>query len=126
MAPTLLRAWLAGAVLSGAPSTAYTLATKGDLLASTRAAGTLLGRPTVLRGAVAHAGISLWWTWVMARLGVRTPATGAVVGAAIAGLDLGVVGRRFPAIRTLRPLPQVVDHLAFGAVVGWVLRPRPR
>lgn len=113
-------------MLSGVPSTAHTLATGGSLLDSTRAAGTLLGRPTVLRGALAHAAISLWWTWVMDRLGVRGPATGAVVGAAIAGLDLGVVGRRFPAIRALRPLPQVADHLAFGAVVGWALRPRRR
>jgi hypothetical protein len=113
-------------VLSGAPSTAYTLATGGDLLESTRAAGTLLGRPTVLRGALAHAAVSLWWTLALYKLGVRTPATGAVVGAAIAGLDLGVVGRRFPAIRSLAPLPQLADHLAFGAVVGWVLSSRPR
>ena len=121
----LWRAWAAGAILSGAPSTVHTLATGGSLLASTRAAGTLLGKPSVLRGVVAHAGISLWWTWVMQRIGVRSPATGAVVGAAIAGLDLGLVGRRYPAIRGLPPVPQITDHLAFGLVVGFMLGRRP-
>lgn len=111
-------------MLSGAPSTVYTLATGGSLLESTRAAGTLLGRPTLLRGFVAHAGTSLWWTWLMQRARVRGPAAGAVVGAAIAGLDLGLLARRYPAIRALRQAPQVADHLAFGVVVGSMLNRR--
>jgi hypothetical protein len=106
------------------PSTVYTLATGGSVLASTRAAGTLLGRPSLVRGALAHAGISLWWTWVLARLGVRTRAQGAAASAAIAALDLGVIGWRLPPVAALPLLPQVADHLAFGLVVGACLAPR--
>ena len=35
-----------------------------------------------------------------------------------AALDLGVVARRYPAIRALPQGPQWADHLLFGAVVG--------
>jgi hypothetical protein len=42
-------------------------------------------------------------------------------GAAIAALDLGLVARRFPAIRALPQAPQWADHLMFGAVLGAVL-----
>jgi len=113
------KAWLAAAVLSGVPSTLHTLATGGSLLASTRAAGTLLGKPTVVRGGVAHLAISWWWTWVLTRLRVRSAVAGAAAGLAIAGLDLVVVGRRYPLIRALPAPPQLADHVAFGAVVGW-------
>lgn len=128
MGPTLLRSWVAGAVLSGLPSTVWTLArgrSRWSLLDSTRAAGTLLGKRSVVRGAVAHAAISLWWTLVMQRAGVRTPTAGAAFGAGIAALDLGVIARRYPAIRSLPIGPQVADHLAFGAVVGWMLSEKP-
>jgi hypothetical protein len=50
---------------------------------------------------------------------------GAVAGAAIAALDLGVVGRRVPAIAELPSAPQVADHVVFGAVVGALLTRRP-
>jgi hypothetical protein len=44
----------------------------------------------------------------------------------IATVDLGLVGRRFPAIAALPTLPQVADHIAFGAVLGFALaRSRP-
>ena len=44
---------------------------------------------------------------------------GALAGAAIATLDLGLVApRRAPAIAELPQLPQWADHLAFGALVG--------
>jgi hypothetical protein len=46
---------------------------------------------------------------------------GALAGLAVAGLDLGVLGRRWPRIRALPTVPQVGDHVAFGALVGAVL-----
>jgi hypothetical protein len=51
---------------------------------------------------------------------------GVCAGAAIAALDLGLIGRRFARIRALPLAPQVADHLAFGAVVGVVLSARRR
>jgi hypothetical protein len=115
-------------VVSGAPSTAASLCSSGSVLGATRAAGTLLGRPTVPRGIAAHVVLSLSWGAVLARVlprGHRAVA-GAVAGAGIAALDLGVVARRFPAIRALPQLPQWADHLVFGAVFGAVLDARDR
>jgi hypothetical protein len=113
------------AVLSGAPSTVYALATGADPLAATRAAGAVLpgGRPGFGRGLAAHAVISTMWGVVLAAVlpTRRTAAWGAAAGLAIAGLDLGLLGRRFPAIRALPVAPQVADHVAFGAIVGALL-----
>ena len=122
LSPTLLTAVVAGAV-SGLPSTTITVARGGDLLASTRAAGSLLGKPTVVRGLVAHSAISLFWATVLARLlpARRTVAWGAAAGLGIAAFDLGVVARRYPRIASLPRLPQWLDHVAFGAVAGAVL-----
>jgi hypothetical protein len=47
-------------------------------------------------------------------------------GLAIAALDLGIGGRLFPRIRALPPAPQVADHVAYGATVGYVLARRRR
>jgi hypothetical protein len=59
---------------------------------------------------------------------VPPPATrtalGTVAGLAIAALDLGLIGGRLTAIRSLEQAPQWVDHAAFGATVGLVLRAR--
>lgn len=54
----------------------------------------------------------------------RTLLAGAVVGLAIAALDLGVVGRRYPRMRALSLWPQGRDHVAYGAVVGTVVARR--
>lgn len=118
------------AVLSGAPSTLHALATRADPLEATLAAGTLLlprerRRPVLLLAALpVHLVLSLGWSIVLAALlPCRRPIAGATLaGLAIAALDLGVVGRRYPRIRALPLLPQVLDHAAFGAVVGAVLR----
>ncbi|MGH3858057.1 hypothetical protein [Actinokineospora sp.] len=126
---------LAGAVagvLSGAPSTAWAVVTGQDPLAATRAAGSLLlphesrqGRLLVAAGIV-HTGLSLGWASALAATLPRrnTTAAGAVAGLAIAALDLGLVGRRFPLIRALPVLPQVADHVAFGLLVGAILTRR--
>ncbi|GAA0211520.1 hypothetical protein GCM10010492_06670 [Saccharothrix mutabilis subsp. mutabilis] len=116
----LVRAWLAASTLSGVPSTVHALVTGGDALAATRAAGALLGRPSVPRGVAAHVGVSAFWTVVLAGVDARRPlgvTGGAVAGLAIAALDPGVV--RVPAVRALPAVPQWLDHVAFGALVGW-------
>jgi uncharacterized protein YndB with AHSA1/START domain len=121
-------AWasLVAGALSGLPSTVHALATGRDPLAAARAAGSLLGRPTLIRGVVVHAALSLGWAAALAAVLPRRGAvvTGAAAGAVIAALDLGVVGRRRPTIRALPVLPQVADHIAFGALTGAVLARR--
>lgn len=121
---------LAAGVLSGAPSTAWSLATGHDVLAATRAAGTLLPgrrrRGGILAGLVAHAALTAFWTAVLSavvRPGSRWRGAGqgAVAGLAIAAVDLGVVGRWYPAVRALPSAPQVADHVAFGVVAGAIL-----
>ena len=95
------------------------------------AAGTLLLPDETRRGrlllaaAAVHAGLCLGWAWILASIlpGRGAIPAGAAAGLAIAGLDLGLVGRRFPRIRALPVLPQVADHVAFGMTVAAVLRP---
>ena len=110
-------------LLSGVPSTVHAVVTGSDPLAAARAAGALLGRPTLPRGVVAHALVSVAWAAVLAVMLPRrgAAAAGTAAGAVIAAIDLGVVGRRIPAIRDLPVAPQVADHLAFGALVGMTL-----
>ncbi|HEX4363796.1 MAG TPA: hypothetical protein VHZ75_04545 [Solirubrobacteraceae bacterium] len=128
IADGLVAGWVA-AVLSGAPSTLHALATRADPLEATLAAGTLLlpreRRKTVLVLAAlpVHVALSLGWSVALAALLPRRRpiACATVAGLAIAALDLGVVGRRYPRIRALPLLPQILDHAAYGAVVGAVL-----
>jgi hypothetical protein len=129
----LLRAGLkAGAIagaLSGAPSTVHALVTRRSPLDAARAAGTLLlgddatPRRLVVAGVAAHGVISLGWGVALAVVLPRRRAVlwGAAAGLAIAGVDLGVLGRRRPRIRALPLLPQVADHVLYGALVGAVL-----
>jgi hypothetical protein len=119
------------ALPSGLPSTLSALATGRDPLEATKAAGSLLLRhetrtlPLLAAAAPAHLALSLGWGVVLAAVLPRpTPLRGALAGLAIAALDLGVIGRRFPRIRALPLAPQVADHLVYGAVVGAVLRGR--
>ncbi len=136
--PEVLRDGLAAgsvaAVVSGAPSTLHALLTGGWPLEASLAAGTLLlpneRRATRLLPAAAavHVALSLGWALPLAAAlpRERTPVLGALAGIGIAALDLGVIGRRYPCIRALPQLPQVADHLAYGAVVGTVLQVRRR
>lgn len=57
-----------------------------------------------------------------ARLFGIGPRSGAAAGALIAALDLEVARRRYPAVAALDQLPQWLDHIAFGALIGWCLR----
>ena len=130
-----VRAGLWGAVLSGAPSTVIALRRGEDVLASTEAVGAVFipnpryGWTRIGVGAVTHLMISLFWARILQRL-LRditdthgSVAAGAAGGAAIALLDLGLIARLLPSIRALDGAPLVADHIAFGAIVGWVLRP---
>ena len=127
-----LAAGAVAAVLSGAPSTLHALLTGAPLLDGALAAGSLLlpreTRPgrLLLAAVPAHLAISLSWGLVLARvLPARgTVPVGSLASLAIAALDLGVVGRRFPRIRALPTWPQVADHVAYGATVGAVLAHR--
>ena len=115
-------AW--AAVLSGVPSTLHALATGRDPLEATKAAGSILlpgerrTLPLVAAAVPVHLALSLGWALVLARLGVRGPLRGAAAGLAIAALDLGVAGRAVPRVRALPLGPQLLDHAAFGAIVG--------
>ncbi len=120
------------AVLSGAPSTAYLIATRSDPLKGALAAGTLLlpreerPVPLLVAGTVAHLGLSFGWALVLAAVLPRrhTVTFGTLAGLGIAALDTGLIGRLFPRIRELKVAPQVADHLAYGATVGAVLSRR--
>jgi hypothetical protein len=120
----VVRAAAWAAALSGAPSTLHALATGRDPLAATVAAGSILlphetSRARLVAAAVpVHLVLSLGWTLVLDRVGVRTARAGALAGLAVAALDLGVAGRRFPRVRALPLVPQLADHALFGAVAA--------
>jgi hypothetical protein len=122
------------AVVSGAPSTLHALATGRDPLAATLAAGSILlsgeeRRGRLLLAAIpVHLTISLGWAVVLAAVlpRRRTVPLAAAGGLAIAALDLGVIGRRFPRVRALPVLAQLADHVVYGATVGAVLAARRR
>jgi hypothetical protein len=107
---------------SGIPSTGAAVLHGRPVLEATRAAGSLLGRPGVVRGGLAHAGLSLAWAAVLSIVlpPRREPFWGALGGAGIALVDLGLARGRWPAVAALPTAPQVADHLAFGALVGAV------
>jgi hypothetical protein len=127
-----LAAGAVAALISGTPSTTHALLTGRRPIEGALAAGTLLlpreRRPghLLLAAVPVHVSLSLGWAIVLAaRLPPRrTVLYGALAGLAIAALDLGLIGRRFPRIRALPQAPQVADHLAYGATVGAVLRVR--
>ena len=127
-----IAAGAAAAVLSGAPSTLHALATRTSPLEATLAAGTILlpreRRPLVLAAAAVPVHLALSFGWAIALAAVlprrHTVAWGTLAGLAIAALDLGVAGRRYPRIRALALAPQVLDHVAYGATVGAVLSRR--
>jgi hypothetical protein len=123
----VLRAAAAAAALSGTPSTAHALLIGRDPFEATLAAGSILLPGETRRGRLVaaavpvHLALSLGWTIALDRAGVRGAGRGALAGLAIAALDLGVIGRRLPRVRALPLLPQVADHVAFGALAAAAL-----
>lgn len=114
-------------MLSGGPSTVHALLTRRNLLASTRAAGTLLPgrrhRPGVIAGGVVHVGVSAFWGLVLGRTlpHRHTAVWGALAGLGIAAVSLPAGGRSRPALAALPQAPQWADNVAFGFVTGWLL-----
>lgn len=138
--PPVPLVWAAAALCSGLPSTVHALATGGDPLQATRAAATLVpcrrdcqdqrnrrdvrNRREVMTGAAVHLVVSAGWTAVLAAVDRRRGLGllgGVKAGLLIAALDLEVIGRTRPAIHALPRLPQWLDHIAFGAIVGVLL-----
>jgi hypothetical protein len=125
--PPTVRAAGWAALLSGAPSTLHALATGRDPLAATVAAGSILLpgetlRPRLLAAAVpVHLALSLGWALALDRVGVRGARRGALAGLAIGVVDLSIAARVLPRIRALPLVPQLADHVAYGAVAGHVL-----
>jgi hypothetical protein len=125
-------AGLAGAAFSAVPSTAWALLRGEDPLDGGRALGAVVlaserrTLPLLAVAAPVHVAISLGWAAVLAAaLPSRAePAWGVAGGLAIAALDLAVIGRRIPAIRSLPQGRQWADHVAYGLTVGVVLRAR--
>jgi hypothetical protein len=128
----VVAAGLAGAAFSAVPSTAYALITGEDVLDGGRATGAMVlprERRTMrllAAGGLVHLAISLGWAAVLARVlpRGREPVTGVIAALGIAALDLGVIGRRVPAIRALPQGRQWADHAAYGLAVGVVLKAR--
>jgi hypothetical protein len=130
----VLWAGLAGALLSGAPSTVWAVTTGRPVTEGALAAGSLVlpreqRTPALLLAAVpVHLALSLGWAVVLAATvpDRRTVAWATLGGLGIAALDLGIIARRYPRIRALPQPPQIADHLAFGATVGAMLELRRR
>ncbi|HEV3025326.1 MAG TPA: hypothetical protein VGX76_22805 [Pirellulales bacterium] len=137
LADSIVAAIVAG-IVSGAPSTIWAFAMGGDPWQATLAAGEVVVGPRASRGmliataAVVHGGMSLFWAAVLcAALPARaslwfTAIFGMAAGLLIALLDLLVIGRAFPPILRLPFLPQLADHLMFGAAVGAVVGVRSK
>src|SRR5688500_1486843 len=121
-----------GAILGGAPSTAYALAMGRDPLEATKAAGAIMlphetrTLPLLAAAVPVHVALCLGWAFALERAGMRGIRRGAAAGLAIAALDLGIAGRRPPRVRASPLGPQLADHVAFGVVVGLVLNRRTR
>ena len=119
-------------VISGLPSTFHALATGADPLEAARAAGTVLlpdeTRPgrLLIAAIPVHATMSTTWAMALAVLlpHRRTIEAGAIGGLVIAAIDLGAAARWWPRIRALPQGPQVADHVAFGAIAGYVIARR--
>ncbi len=131
----LFRAWLMATVFSGLPSTLNALATGGDPLEATRAAGAMMvaadSDPAVLLMAAGtvHAVVSAFWAGIFGvLLPRRRVAAWAVAGAAaVAVLDLGLIAPLFfPSVAALAFWPQFADHLMWGLLLGATLGYRRR
>jgi hypothetical protein len=126
----VLEATAVASILAGAPSliTAFSRDGIGGAwhygLRATRAVGALIppGRPNLLTGVAGHFAIS---TAAGEVFGLFLPqrhsvAWGAAGGAVMGLVNVGLIGRRFPAIRELPFGRQVADNIAFGVIFAVV------
>jgi hypothetical protein len=126
----ILEATVVASVLGGTPSLLNAVAHGGVPgawsygVTATRAIGTLVppGRRSMLAGLGAHFAISLAAGQALGRyLPCRHVIRWAVGGGALMGLlGVGVVGRRYPAIRQLSFGPQLADNIAFALIFALV------
>lgn len=129
--PAVLLGWLLATVFSGAPSTAWALATGGDPWEATRAAGRMLlpqaqALPVLFTAAaVVHGSLSTFWALVCAyTLPRRHTGRWALALITAVGLSnlLVVAPRWFPEVAALAFWPQMADHWAWAALMAWGLR----
>jgi hypothetical protein len=135
----VMEATLCAATFSGLPSTLHAFIKQRSLRSAavyvydtTRAVGTLIppGRPGFGRGVVVHVAISMLCgetlAWTLPH--DHSAEWGAAAGFVIGVINVGVIGRWFPAIRALPLAPQIADNVMFGTVFAVVLdrRDRPR
>jgi hypothetical protein len=130
----LVAGWTA-TLVGGTPSTLYALASAGDPMEATRAAGAMLISASsgtvelVLAAAVVHVCVSFFWAAILVRILPRPHVVlWATAAAAIIGyFDLRVIAPVFfPEVANLPLVPQMADHLMWGASLGWVLGRRSR
>jgi len=133
----VIEATLCAATFSGLPSTLHALIKHRSLRSTavhvydvTRAVGTLVppARPGLGRGVVVHLAISMLCGETLARTLPRDHSAewGAAAGLVIGVINVGVIGRWFPAIRGLPLAPQIADNMMFGTVFAVVLDRRVR
>lgn len=133
----VIEATLLAATFSGLPSTLHAFikqrsvrSAAGYVYDATRAVGTLVppGRPGFGRGMVVHLAISMLCGETLARTLPRDHPVewGAAAGVAIGIINVGVIGRSFPAIRGLPLVPQIADNVMFGTVFAVTLDRRDR
>jgi len=133
----VMEATLVAATFSGLPSTLHAFIKQRSLRSAaayvydtTCAVGTLAppGRPGFGRGVVVHLAISMLCGETLARTLPRdhSPEWGAAAGFVIGVINVGVIGRSFPAISGLPLLPQLADNVMFGTMFAIVLDRRDR
>jgi hypothetical protein len=133
----VMEATLLAATFSGLPSTLHASIKRRSLRSAaayvydaTRAVGTLVppGRPALGRGLAVHLAISVLCGETLARTLPRDHSAewGAVAGFVIGVINVGVIGRSFPAISGLPLMPQLADNVMFGALFGFMVDRRDR
>jgi hypothetical protein len=133
----VMEATLLAATFSGLPSTLHATikqrslrSAAGYIYDTTCAVGTLVppGRPGFRRGLVVHLAISILCGEMLARTlpPDHSAEWGAAAGLVIGVVNVGVIGRSFPAIRRLPLLPQLADNVMFGTVFAVALDRRDR
>ena len=122
--PNTVRAGLWAAALSGAPSTLHALATGRDPLEATLAAGTILlpgetRRGRLLAAAVpVHLALSLGWAFALDRAGHAGQGGARSRASRSAPWISASPAHVLPRIRALPLVPQLADHVVYGAIVG--------
>jgi hypothetical protein len=123
----VLEAAVVAGIVSGLPSTAEVLVRTRSIRAAgnyvfdaTARIGVLVPpfRPGLVRGAVAHAALSLLVAEAMGETlpSQRSVAWGGAAGLIVGVVTVGMIGRRIPAIRELPLGPQLADNATFGLV----------